>query len=57
MSVQDFAEESVTICMDDGEHDKPTKENVVGTSRELVDESEPGDSVFFHFSGKFQGDC
>jgi hypothetical protein len=57
VNVHGFAEESITIFMDDGKHEEPTKENIMGALRKLVEESEPGDSVFFHFSGKFRGDC
>ena len=38
--------------MDDGVHTEPTKENILAAYEKLVSESEDGDVVFCHFSGK-----
>ena len=51
MDVHGFEEENITLLLDDGEHDPPTKENILNAYRKLVDESEAGDSVFCHYSG------
>jgi hypothetical protein len=53
-NVQHFREdESITILMDDGEHEEPTKENIMNALRKLAEECKQGDSVFVHYSGKF----
>jgi len=36
--------------IDDGVH-KPTRENIIRALRRLVEQSKPGDSVYFHYSG------
>ena len=51
-TVQGFQEENITILTDDGEHDLPTKENIMNGIHKLVKESKAGDSVFFQHSGK-----
>lgn len=50
--VHGFEEENVTLLMDDGKHTEPTRENILAAYEKLVNESEEGDIVFCHFSGK-----
>ena len=52
MEVQGFQEEDILVLMDDGYHIQPTKENIMNAYRKMVNESEYGDSVFCHYSGK-----
>lgn len=49
--VHGFEEENITVLMDDGEHEPPTRENIIREYKKLVDESGSGDSVFCHYSG------
>uniref|UniRef100_A0A7S1CX21 Peptidase C14 caspase domain-containing protein n=1 Tax=Cyclophora tenuis TaxID=216820 RepID=A0A7S1CX21_CYCTE len=51
MAVHGFPEENITVLMDDGEHEMPTKENIIAAYRKIVEEAEPGDAVFLHYSG------
>ena len=50
-TVHGFQEENITILLDDGEHDSPTRENIIAAYRQIVSEAEPGDSLFCHYSG------
>ena len=52
MDVHGFEEENIVILMDDGVHDEPTRENMIEAYQQIVDESEDGDAVFLHYSGK-----
>jgi Caspase domain len=38
--------------MDDDEHKQPTKENMIAAYKSIVADSEPGDAIFLHYSGK-----
>jgi len=49
--VHDFDEENITLLMDDGEHISPTRDNILAAYRRIVEESQPGDAVFCHYSG------
>jgi len=49
--VHGFEEDSITVLLDDGEHDAPTKENILAAYKKMVAEAEPGDSLFCHYSG------
>lgn len=49
--VHGFAEENITVLLDDGEHTSPTYENMVNAYRTIVDQAEPGDALFCHYSG------
>lgn len=51
MAVHGFEEENIVVLMDDGEHEPPTRENIMNGYKKLVEESDPGDSVFCHYSG------
>lgn len=52
MDVHGFQEENITVLMDDGQHREPTRDNILAAYQRLVDEAEPGDAVFCHYSGK-----
>lgn len=49
--VAGFDEDEIMVLMDDGECPRPSKKNIINAWKELVEESEDGDSVYFHFSG------
>ena len=46
-----FSESNCTILMDDGEHRMPTRGNMMDSFRQLVQQTQPGDVVFVHYSG------
>mmetsp|Transcript_2408 Transcript_2408/g.5592 ORF Transcript_2408/g.5592 Transcript_2408/m.5592 type:complete len:236 (+) Transcript_2408:774-1481(+) len=46
-----FQEDDMTILMDDGNHEMPTKRNIMAALKEAA-RSEPGDVVFVYFSGE-----
>jgi hypothetical protein len=52
--VHGFADENITILMDDesGEYLSPTKANMMAAYKKIVAESETGDAIFCHYSGK-----
>jgi hypothetical protein len=39
------------VLLDDGEHEEPTKKNMLAAYKKIVADSEPGDSIFLHYSG------
>jgi len=41
----------VLLLIDDGRNHHPTRDNIVRALRRLVEQSKPGDSVYFHYSG------
>ena len=49
--VHGFPEENITVLLDDGEHTEPTKENIMAAYSKVIEESEPGDAIFLHYSG------
>lgn len=49
--VHGFEDENITILMDDGNHTEPTRENILAAYSKLVEETQPGDAVFCHYSG------
>mmetsp|Transcript_4038 Transcript_4038/g.5802 ORF Transcript_4038/g.5802 Transcript_4038/m.5802 type:complete len:318 (-) Transcript_4038:207-1160(-) len=49
--VHGFEDENITILMDDGNHTVPTRENILAAYSKIVEESQPGDAVFCHYSG------
>mmetsp|Transcript_31805 Transcript_31805/g.58618 ORF Transcript_31805/g.58618 Transcript_31805/m.58618 type:complete len:312 (-) Transcript_31805:70-1005(-) len=51
MDVHGFKEENIVVLMDDGEHNLPTRENIINGYKKMVADSEPGDAVFCHYSG------
>jgi len=46
-----FQKENITILMDDGEHEEPTRDNIMNAFKNLVSKSEKGDVCFVHFAG------
>lgn len=51
MDVHGFEEENITVLMDDGEHEEPTRANILAAYKKLVEDSEEGDVVFCHYAG------
>lgn len=51
MAVHGFEEENIHVLMDDGEHESPTKDNIIAAYKKIVAESEEGDALFLHYSG------
>lgn len=51
MDVHGFAEENMTVLMDDGVHLDPTKDNILAAYEQIVAESASGDVVYCHYSG------
>ncbi|CAB9525977.1 Metacaspase-1 [Seminavis robusta] len=49
--IHGFEDENITILMDDGENISPTYENIMNAYKKLVEEAEPGDACFCHYSG------
>lgn len=49
--VHGFADENITLLMDDGNRTVPNKDNILQAYRNLVAESQPGDVVYCHYSG------
>ena len=45
-----FADEDLTILMDDGKHTPPTSANIVAAYRTLAAQAQPGDALFCHYS-------
>jgi hypothetical protein len=37
--------------MDDGEHEEPTRDNILAAYKKLIADSEPSDAIFCHYSG------
>ncbi len=52
MDVHEFEEENMTILMGDGVHDDPTRDNIMDAYRKIVAESQAGDVVYLHYSGR-----
>ena len=52
MDVHGFEEDNMTILMDDGEHADPTRENIMNAYAQIVADSQEGDVVYLHYSGK-----
>lgn len=46
-----FEEENIVVLMDDGENIRPTYRNIINAYKRVISESEPGDSIFLHYSG------
>ena len=52
VEVHGFERSNMMILMDDGKHHEPTKQLILDSLRRLCEISEPGDCIFFQFSGK-----
>lgn len=48
---QGFQESDMLILMDDGQHNAPTRRNIMDAFTRITQYSEPGDVVFVHYSG------
>jgi len=48
---QGFQEADMLILMDDGQHNAPTRKNIMDAFTRITQYSEPGDVVFVHYSG------
>jgi len=46
-----FPDRHTVVLMDDGHHKMPTRDNILAALQQLVEESEPGDALFVHYSG------
>jgi hypothetical protein len=53
LDVHNFQEEHITVLMDDGKHTSPTRANILAAYKKIVQESQAGDAVFCHYSGKY----
>lgn len=51
MDVHEFEEDNMTVLMDDGVHADPTRDNIMDAYAQVVNDSEPGDVVYLHYSG------
>ena len=49
---QGYLEHNILVLIDDGNHHYPTREKVIRGLQQLVAQSVPGDSCYFHYSGK-----
>ena len=52
LDVHEFEEHNMTVLMDDGVHDDPTRDNIMAAYEQIVNDSEPGDVVYLHYSGE-----
>jgi hypothetical protein len=52
---QGYLEHNILVLIDDGSHHYPTREKVIRSLQQLVAQSVPGDSCYFHYSGKWIG--
>lgn len=46
-----FTDDHIQLLMDDGKNEIPTRENILAAYKKIVEESQPGDAIFCHFSG------
>jgi len=49
--VHGFKDENITLLLDDGQHTSPTRDNILAAYKRLVQDAQPGDAVFTHYSG------
>ena len=47
-----FTEDNIVVLMDDGNHNSPTRENILQAYQELAELTASGDAAFCHYSGK-----
>ena len=52
INLQGFERQNMSIIMDDGNHHEPNKDLIIRSLRALCQISEPGDCIFFQFSGE-----
>ncbi|KAL3918437.1 MAG: hypothetical protein SGILL_004236 [Bacillariaceae sp.] len=48
---QGYLFDDIVVLVDDGQHCYPTRQKIIRALRQLVAQSVPGDSVYFHYSG------
>ena len=53
---QGFQTKDMLVLMDDGVHHNPTKQNIESSFARICQYSQPGDVIFFHYSGELQKD-
>jgi hypothetical protein len=53
MNEHGFEEDNIVVLMDDGQHTSPTKSNMINAYKQIVADSEDGDAIFLHYSGKY----
>jgi hypothetical protein len=51
--VHGFKDENIVVLLDDGKHTEPTYENIINAYKRVISQSEDGDAIFLHYSGKF----
>lgn len=51
MDVHEFEEDNITVLMDDGVHADPTRDSIMYAYQKIVQDSQPGDAVYLHYSG------
>lgn len=51
VKVHGFPAQDILVLMDDAQHHAPNREKIIRALRHLVSMSQPGDAVFFHYSG------
>lgn len=49
--VEGFEDHNITVLMDDGKNQEPTRANILAAYQGLVSDSRDGDTVFCHYSG------
>lgn len=49
--VHGFTDSDITMLLDDGEHTRPTRDNIMNAYAKVAAEAQPGDVVFCHYSG------
>ena len=51
-NVLGFEQHNMTVLMDDRRHEEPTYANIQRAFQQVVQESQPGDTVWIHYSGE-----
>jgi hypothetical protein len=52
MNVHGFEEDNIVVLMDDDQHISPTKSNIINAYKQIINDSNDGDTIFLHYSGK-----
>ena len=50
-NVHGFKDENITVLLDKSGYTQPTRDNILAAYRKVAADSQPGDSVFCHYSG------
>ena len=53
MKVHGFPESNIQVLLDDNTNTNPTRSNIIQALQTVVQQSQSGDSVFFHYSGTY----